>query len=297
MKILLLGSSGMLGQALSEEGKKRNLEILGVDVVNAPIIMDITNINELTNLIEQEKPDVLINTVAITSLERCENDPGMAYMINARPVATMAKVCRKVGIYFVHISTDHFYTGDAKLKHKEDYPVELINEYARTKYAAERFALTCPHALIVRTNIVGFKNDNSQQTFVEWIFQSMEESFPMVMFEDFFVSSITVSQFSRYLFDLLSERPYGTINLSSRDVFSKQDFIKTIAKKAGYSINQAKAGSVKGLQPRRAESLGLDVKRAEEILDQRMPSLDEVVEEIIYEYGRKNTDVKNDPVY
>ena len=94
MKILLLGSAGMLGSAIYVEGKHRGLEILGVDVVDAQIILDISNANELTRLIEQEKPDVIINTVAITSLDACEKDPGLAYMINARPVAIIASLCK-----------------------------------------------------------------------------------------------------------------------------------------------------------------------------------------------------------
>lgn len=284
MKVLLFGSSGMLGKALDIEGKRRGLYVVGADKVDSPIITDVTDDQALVEMIDREKPDVIINTVAITGLEACENNPGMAYTVNSRPVAIMTQACKEHGIYLVQISTDQYYSGDIRLKHNENHNVELLNEYARTKYIAERFALTYQDSLIIRTNIVGFKRQNDSQAFADWVFQSLEADSPMVLFNDYFCSSITVSQLSRYLFDVLPKRPGGVLNIGSREVFSKRELIETIAQKAGYHLTIARTGSVLGLWPRRAESAGLDVAKIEELLGVEMPSLDEVVRKLIYEY-------------
>ncbi len=57
----------------------------------------------------------------------------------------------------MQISTDHYFCGQGDLKHDESAPVTLLNEYARTKYAGEAFALTNPEACVIRTNVVGFR--------------------------------------------------------------------------------------------------------------------------------------------
>ncbi len=291
MKILLLGSAGMLGAAIQEEGQYRGFEVLDIDIADARIILDISDSNELIRLIEQEKPDVIINTVAITDIDACENNPGLAYLVNARPVAIMTSLCRSLDIFLVHISTDHFFTGDKHLKHSESDPVALLNEYARTKYTAERFGLTNPDSLIVRTNILGFKNSPERQAFADWIFKSLKENVPMQLFDDFFTSSLTVTQFSKYLFDLLPLRPTGILNVASRDVSSKKELILAINQKAGFHRNNLETGSVLELYPRRAESLGLDVSKVERILGLNMPSFDEVVDDLVMEYRRISSEV------
>jgi len=291
MKILLLGSAGMLGTAIYVEGKQRGFEILGVDIVDAQIILDISNSIELTKLIEQEKPDVIINTVAITSVDICENNPGLAYMVNARPVAIMASLSKELNIYLVHISTDHFFTGDKHLKHDEYAPVVLLNEYARTKFTAEQFSLTNQDSLVIRTNILGFKNSPKQMAFADWIFKSLQENTPIKLFDDYFVSSLTIKQLSQYLFDLLPFRPAGILNIASRDVFSKKQLILEINKKAGFHRTNLKTGSVLELYPRRAESLGLNVNKVESILGLSMPSFDQVVDDLIMEYRRITSEV------
>lgn len=291
MKILLLGSAGMLGTAIFFEGKHRGFEVLGVDVADAQIILDISDSNKLARLIEQEGPDVIINTVAITDIDACENNPALAYMVNARPVAIMASLCRRLGIYFVHISTDHFFTGDKRLKHGESDPVKLLNEYARTKYIAEQFGLMNTDSLIIRTNILGFKNSFEKPAFADWIFKSLRENATMKLFDDFFTSSITVTQCSKYIFDFLPLRLSGILNVASRDVSSKKELILAINKKAGFCRTNLETGSVLNLYPRRAESLGLDVSKAEKILGISMPSFDKVVDDLVMEYRGTSSEI------
>lgn len=291
MKVLLLGSAGMLGSAIYAEGKHRGIGIVGVDLSDSQIVSDVSNVDELTRIIKQEKPDVIINTVAITSLDSCENNPALAYMVNARPVAIIASLCENFGIYLIHISTDHFFTGDGRLKHNEFEPVVLLNEYARTKYVAERFALIAQNSLIIRTSILGFKNIPEKLVFADWVFKSLQENIPIQLFNDYFTSSLTVKQLSKYLFNLLSLMPTGILNVGCKDVFSKKELILAINRKASFDRANLVTGSVLELYPRRAESLGLDISKVESILGLNMPSFDEVVDDLVKEYRRINSEV------
>lgn len=286
--ILVYGATGMLGQALMREASKLGINVVGAARSGTHFSLDVCDDKALRDSINLVKPEIIINTVAITNLINCENNPGLAYQVNARSVGIMAECCQKIGAYFIQISTDHYFTNSRNAKHSETDQVSLVNEYTRTKYAGEKFALVYPNSLVVRTNIVGFRGKTGFPTFLEWVMQTLERQTSFTLFDDFFTSSIDVKQFSSLLFSLLNKRPNQVLNLASREVFSKKKFIEAIAAKLGYTLSHAKTGSVLELSDvPRAESLGLDVTKAEAVLGYQLPTMDEVVEQLISEYKER----------
>ncbi|MFZ3138506.1 MAG: SDR family oxidoreductase [Thermodesulfovibrionales bacterium] len=286
MKIIIFGSTGMLGQALLKETQNRNYSAIGIARKNADICADIMNDSVLRKILSTTKPDVVINTVAVVNLDECENNAAYAYLVNARPASILSDMCNRIDAYYVHISTDHYFTGDKDKKHDETYPVKIVNEYARTKYAGEFFALLNPQALVVRTNIVGFRNLKDHPTFLEWVIESLKKDIPITLFEDYFTSSINVTQVSTHLFDLINKRACGVVNLASREVKSKKDFIEAIAHRLNIHLSRIEIGSVFNLHGvPRAESLGLDVTKAENILGYRLPTFEQVISSIIKDYS------------
>lgn len=286
-KILLLGSTGLLGQALNKEAKKRNLNIVGVAHSNADYNLDITNDKELSLLIKEQSPDIIINTCAIVNHKLCDEDTKLAYDVNARPSAILSNLADEMGFYYIFISTDGYYNGDKDKKHSVNDKIWLLNEYARTKYAGECLTLTNKNALVIRTNIIGFKGRENQPTFLEWVINSLKEQAEMTLFDDYFTSSITVTQFSKALFDLIEKKPAGVLNLASSQVSSKKEFIEEVAKELNFSLSNAKTGSVSSLTTsRRADSLGLDVSETEKLLGYNLPNLKAVVEQIKEEYEK-----------
>ena len=275
----------MLGRALSCAARNRNYEVIGAARSNADVELNLMNTGDIYTKIKEIRPDVIINTAALTDLSKCEGDPGTAYCINARPAGVIAKCAKEIGSYFIHISTDHYYTGDRDKRHNENDRITLVNEYARTKYLGECLALAEGGALVVRTNIVGFRG-TAQPTFVEWVLKVLHEKQPFTMFNDFYTSSIHVVQLANALFDLMQRnRIYGTLNVGSREVCNKQDFISKLARRLNLSLDHARAGSVKNLtNPVRAESIGLDVSLAEKYLGYLLPTADEVIESVVKEY-------------
>lgn len=287
MKILILGSTGMLGKSLIKEARRRKHEVIGIARKNTTICLDITQEEILQKALDQVNPDLIINTAALVDLIYCEKNPCLAYMTNARAVASLTELSRQNNIGMVQISTDHFYTGNKNGKHSEKHPVRLLNEYSITKYAGEQFALSYEKSLVIRTNIIGFRNDSSRPTFAEWIFSSLENKSSMVLFDDFFTSSIDVHSFSKILFDLIEKRIFGLLNVASREVVSKKEFIKSVAIKSGLKSNNTSVGSIFDMNSEgvhRCESLGLDVSNAETILSYKFPTLEEVVNNLVLEY-------------
>jgi dTDP-4-dehydrorhamnose reductase len=225
-----------------------------------------------------------VNCVAITSHAACEERPDLAYAVNARASGLLAELALDLDLGFVQVSSDHFFSGDGSALHDESAHVRLLNEYARTKYAGEVFALTTPTALAVRTNIVGMRRWPDRPTFVEWVLDEVENHRPLTLFEDFFTSSMHSRACAAAILDLMQVGARGLINVASSQVASKRVFVEALARAIGIDLPPVTAGSVRELRPRRAESLGLDVTRAEGLLGRRLPDLHDTVHAVAKEY-------------
>ena len=280
-QLAVLGASGMLGQALCRVARRRGIEVTGVDLHGADVDLDIRDDGALAAFCAKRQYDCLVNTCAIVNHAFCDQHPGEAYLLNARPSAMLANLAHERGFKYVYVSTDGYFCGDGRGKHAEDAPMTLLNEYARTKYAGEVFAARNPEALVARTNIVGFRGKPDQPTFVEWALGALRRGEPMTLFADYYTSSISVTQYSEALLDLIAADAVGTVNVASSEVSSKEEFIMALADAFGLSLANARRGSVTSLtQSRRADSLGLDVSKAESILGRKLPGLKEVIAQL-----------------
>jgi len=285
LNVLILGGTGMLGQALVREAKFRGLSYKTVSRKNADFNLDLTDRLSLINLIRNTRPQVIINSTGKTSLDDCEKYPGEAYLSNSSIVGNLSSVCMDLNIKTCHISTDHYFTGDSNKLHNENAQVQLLNEYAKTKYVAERFALLNPMNLVVRTNIIGFRGWPENPTFVEWVIAELLLNKKIIMFEDFYTSSIDVRTFSIFLFDLINKDACGIVNLASRECISKKDFITRLASCLELNLSNCIVGKVNSiLGVSRAESLGLDVSYAENILGYKLSTTDDVINALCLEY-------------
>lgn len=282
-KVLLFGSCGMLGQSIKKFFlQKDDIKLVTAARANADYNFDFCNDKEIELCFSNVMPDVVINSAAIVSLDECEKNKFLAYQINSRFVSILENLCRAHNSYLVQISTDHYYQNAKDKKHDEKFPLTFINEYARTKFCGEQFALSSDTNLVLRTNIVGFKFHEGKKTFLEWVLENVAQDLPMTLFTDFYTSSIHTSQFAKILYDILQIRPHGIYNLASSTVLSKKEFILNLANKIFQKNPNYKEASVKGnrLNVQRADSLGLDVSKIENLLGYKMPNQDEVIESI-----------------
>ncbi len=278
--LMVLGGTGLAGRALMAEAKRRSLKAVTL-ARGGDLAVDIRDEAALRSALEEAAPRTIINAAAIVSIPECERDPAAAWLVNARPAAILARHARETGARFVHISTDHFYCGDGRRRHAEDEPVRLINDYGRAKYAAEAFALTAPGALVLRTNFVGWPSATGG-SLAEWAMGVVEQDLAADLYDDQFVSCLDVWTFAACALDLASSKASGVMNLAAGEVFSKAEFVLALAKGLGRQLSKARLGSVGGQQTVRADSLGLDVSRAERMLGRPLPTLEAIIANLIF---------------
>ena len=275
-RLLVLGDTGLAGTAVVEAARARGLEVAGASR-RGEIRLDLRDADGIAAVVADVKPTHVVNAAALVSVPDCEADPGLAWSINARPAALLAQAAREIGARVAHISTDHFFCGDGARAHGEDAPVTLVNEYARSKYAAEALALTHADTVVVRTNLVGLASATGG-SFGEWAMRVIANDEPATLFEDQFVSILDVWSLAEGLLDLAQAEVRGVVNLASSQVFTKADLVEAIAAAMGRTLTRARRGSVQASAVPRPDSMGLDVRRAEAILGRRLPTLAQVAQ-------------------
>jgi len=275
MDLLVVGGTGLAGRAIVAEARKHGLTVATLARAG-DFAVDVRDEVALRLALSDAGANTVVNCAAIVSAPACEAEPGEAWRVNARPAAIIARHCRDAGARFVQVSTDHFWTGEGRRAHGEDAPVTLINEYARTKYAAEGLALSDPGALVVRTNIVGWPSPNGG-SFAEWALEVIQADREADLYEDQFVSSLDIWAFAEGLLDLAASPAIGIVNLAASEVFSKAELVEGLAQALDRPLTKARRASVKDQSTPRADSVGLDVARATAILGRPLPGLDQVI--------------------
>lgn len=133
MKLLIFGRDGQLGLQLAER-----LSGLGELRALGRAQADLSDPARVARLIEQERPDYLINAAAYTAVDRAETDEAAAQVINALTPGVMAAAAQEIGAVFIHYSTDYVFDGAAGRAYLEDDAPAPLNAYGRTKLAGER---------------------------------------------------------------------------------------------------------------------------------------------------------------
>jgi len=165
MTVLVLGASGMLGNAMlrlfsqSENhavwGSARSATSLRAlpAALHKRIVtgVDVENADSLARLLDQTRPNVLINCVGLVKQLAVADDPLQALPINSLLPHRLARLCALSGTRLVHVSTDCVFSG-AKGAYREEDPADTQDLYGRSKHLGE---VDYPNAITLRTSIIG----------------------------------------------------------------------------------------------------------------------------------------------
>ena len=142
MKILLLGADGQMGfelhRAFAPLGEitacTYSGQLPGGTVCTK---IDFEKIGDLAKLVQTNKPNLVLNAVAHTQVDRAEDEPALSQRVNADAVAELAQACKINNSKLVHYSTDYVFSGTLLRPIREDDPTAPASVYGRTKLAGE----------------------------------------------------------------------------------------------------------------------------------------------------------------
>lgn len=286
MKILLLGSAGLLGSTLSPFLSSRGYEVKTHSrSEGAQYQAGLNDPEEANKLLGKIQPDVIINLVGLTDVDLCETQPNQAYLVNVRTVENIANWIKqeKTPCHLVHISTDQVYDG-ANL-HTEEL-VTLTNYYAFSKYAGELAAASVP-STILRTNFFGRSHCAKRASLTDWLFRALSNSDPIQVFDDVLFSPLAMSTLSEMIELSVQNKPVGVFNLGSHDGMSKADFAFAFAEELNFStsaMTRTSTDQVTFLKTYRPKDMRMDCSKFEKTLGAKLPLLRNEIKRVAKEY-------------
>lgn len=281
MKLLILGSTGLLGGYVMRHAHETNRKAVGVARSNADLNIDVTDPVALNEVLYEQQPDVIINCAGLVSIDGCERNRFDSWAVNVAVVAHLARWASENQGKLIQISTDQFVQGHGKSASSEHGALKFHNVYAAHKFAGEQAALLAPASLVVRGAITGRGLYRDVKTFWTWACQVIDDPRGCELFIDAYTSLIDAATFARALFALIDDKCAGIINVGSSEVFSKRDFVLELARQRNVETSKFKEASIASLEVPRGSALGLDSSFAQSRLDFELPNLCDVVANLL----------------
>lgn len=227
-KVLIFGSSGMLGSYLCNllEEKYPEFKVIRNDKAEGGI--DITDEQQVREMVFETKADYVVNCAAFTDVNAAEDNPEIAFKVNADAPEYMAKVCKEQDIPFLHISTDYVFGDNKEDGYMEDHSeFNPLNVYGVSKLDGEQRVLqTGGKNYILRTSwLFGPGATN----FIEKISKYAKELPVLKVVTDEVGCPTYVKDLSEVIILALKEKiDPGIYHVCSRDSLSRYEFAQEI---------------------------------------------------------------------
>jgi dTDP-4-dehydrorhamnose reductase len=268
-KALLTGGSGLLALNWAITRRKKNDIFLGIHKHNVHMngvsagYIKLDSVDQVTYKLEELKPDFVVNCAGLTSIEECEKNPDLAKKINIEFAVNVAKACEKLNIKFIHISTDHLFSGEHSLLDENAHP-NPVNVYGKTKAEAEdRIITSNQNALIIRTNFYGW-GTTFRKSFSDFIINSLRSGKQITLFEDIFYTPILIENVANVTHELIAKGLHGIYHVTGDQRVSKLQFGLELCREFGLDSSLIRPGLIGDDQSlvTRPKDMSLDNRKA-----------------------------------
>ena len=264
-KILVTGSNGLLGQKLvhlildhsnhillaTSKGENRLKSRSDFDYRS----LDITDKNRVDSIVSEFKPDVLINSAAMTNVDACESNKENCIALNVGGVKNLVAACENHNTHLIHVSTDFVFDGKAGPYSENDQPNPL-SFYGQSKYDSELIVSNSSLSKwsIARTIIIyGIVENMSKSNVVLWAKSALESGSELKIVDDQFRSPTYADDLAKGCLLIAEKEKNGIYHLSGKESMSILELVYRVAD--FYGLDKSTISPVK------SESLNQAAKR------------------------------------
>lgn len=252
MRLLITGGTGLVGWSLIQRVPSDiqisytylNQVVPDSDVDSYKV--DITNRDRVDEVVSKVNPDIVVHAAAYTDVDGCETNPERASKVNVTGTEYVLSACSNYDAHIVFLSSSFVFSG-TKQKYHESSKRNPINEYGRTKAAAEQAIERSPvESSIIRTDQpYGWSQPWQTDTMVEWVLKGIKNP-PLKVFDDWFNNPTYLPDLVRLILRISKESATGTYHAVGPDFLSRYQWAKEICHKFGYdnkSVNPVSSSS------------------------------------------------------
>jgi len=231
MRIALNGAKGNIGSRLVK------------DYGFIPMEMDIRQPKQIADAITITKPDIIIHLAGKSNANWCETQKNQeaAHQVNFRGSNLVFEQADQSHIPVVFVSSDHIFSGKGFGSYKEtDFPTENslpVNQYGKSKLAAEGLSRIYPNVHIVRTSTNFWVDSPSISKIFGDIRSGKDVHVPVYMWRSFLHIDHFCQLLSCYCLNI-NDNPPQILNLSGSKVVSWYRFIKDFAQARGLNTSK-----------------------------------------------------------
>ncbi|MBR3968038.1 MAG: dTDP-4-dehydrorhamnose reductase [Clostridia bacterium] len=239
MKIMITGCHGQLGnelQSILSSGKSEigpaPQAVIGAQVLPVDIdSLDISDMTAVSDYVNENHPDIIINCAAMTNVDGCESDYETAFKVNALGVKNLAVCAQKTGAKLIHVSTDYVFAGNGTKPYCEWDKVDPQSVYGASKALGEKYALSfCERSFVVRTSwLYGYVGKN----FVKTVRRVIKVNGGIGVVCDQRGNPTNANDLAHHLLKLAVTEEYGIYHCTGEGECSWYDFAVKIAEYSG----------------------------------------------------------------
>lgn len=232
MNILVTGANGQLGNCIRNSAKNSANNYIFTDVNE----LDITDRKAVSEFVDSNDVDLIVNCAAYTNVEKAEDDAEFAEILNADAVKNLADAIATHDGTLIHISTDYVFGGNSgNTPRNEDEPANPTGVYGVTKlHGEEAIRNSGVKSLIIRTAWLYSEYGNN---FVKTMLKLTSEKPQLNVVFDQCGTPTYAGDLADAIVDIIENNKFagneGVYHFSNEGVCSWYDFTKEIARAAG----------------------------------------------------------------
>lgn len=240
-KVLIVGASGFLGNKLLTLFHTE-FEVFGTyyshnkEQINEKshlkenISLDITDPEQVKDVIEKINPKIVILAAALADMDRCETDHDLAVRINIMGVENVVRNCQNR--LLVYYSSDAIFDGIRGNYSEDDLP-NPVNFYGETKLRSEQIVKTLPGYLILRTSFI-YSDQPESPKFIPWLIRNLAQVKPVKVAQDLTTCPTFIDDLAYATLALLQKKCHGVYHVAGASALSCYDMALYIAQKWGF---------------------------------------------------------------
>ena len=225
-KIWITGAEGHIGTALIDLLEGVEYQLLPTDINE----VDITKIDEVTQFVHVNRPDVVINCAGLTDVQECENNVDEAYRVNAIGVRNVALAANEVNAKVIQISTDDVFDKESRVPYNEFDNVHPRTIYGKSKEAGEKILTQLLNRfVIIRSSwIYGIGRD-----FVDEVLRNVGQGKPMEVPNNQYAAPTSAKELAKVIRYFIDNEEYGLYHVVCPGSCSRYEFARTILEYSG----------------------------------------------------------------
>lgn len=225
-KIWITGAEGHIGTALLDLLEGVEYQLLPTDIEE----VDITKIDEVTQFVHVNRPDVVINCAGLTDVQECENNVDEAYRVNAIGVRNVALAANEVNAKVIQISTDDVFDKESRVPYNEFDNVHPRTIYGKSKEAGEKILTPLLNRfVIIRSSwIYGIGRD-----FVDEVLRNVGQGKTMEVPNNQYAAPTSAKELAKVIRYFIDNEEYGLYHVVCPGSCSRYEFARTILEYSG----------------------------------------------------------------